>query len=173
MISRAPNINPWRLAVVAVPFSTLLLAAAIMPLPLSIKIGGYWLMPSLPLIAVYLWTMHRPDLLSPLAVLVVGLLYDLLTNAPLGVSALAFLAAYSIVVSQRLFWLTLSGPGAIVGFVIVILLAETVAWIGISFAYGHFVSPVSGLIELGITVLFFPLARMAFGPLLRAAGTAA
>jgi rod shape-determining protein MreD len=172
MISRAPNINPWRLAVVAVPFATLLLSAALMPLPFSIKVGGYWVMPSLPLIATYLWTMHRPDLLSPLAVLVTGLLYDLLTNAPLGISGLAFVTAYSVVVSQRLYWLTLSGPGAIAGFVIVMLIAEIVTWAGISFAYGRFVSPVPGLIELAISALVFPLARAAFGPLARVTGSA-
>jgi rod shape-determining protein MreD len=170
MITRAPTFNFWRAAALLVPFATILLATLAMPLPFAIKLGGEWLMPSLPILAIFLWAMYRPDLLPPFAVLVAGLLMDLLIDAPLGVSALAFLAAYAIVISQRLYWATLSGPGVLVGFVIVMFAAGTISWLATSFAHGQWVSPVPVLLEGIMSVIVFPLARHAFEPLHRLAG---
>jgi rod shape-determining protein MreD len=166
------NFNPWRAATFLVPFVTIFVTVLMMPLPIAFKFAGYWLVPSLPLVAIFLWTMYRPDLLPPLAVLALGLIMDLLVDGPMGVSALSFLTAYTIVVSQRLYWLTLPRGGVLVGFIIVMLSCGAVAWLAICFAYGRFVSPVPVLLEGLMSVLVFPLMRQVFEPLQRMAGPA-
>ncbi len=172
MISGGANINPWRAGAFLVPFVSILIAVLMMPLPIAFKFAGYWLVPSLPVIAIFLWTMYRPDLLPPLAVLVLGVIMDLLIDAPVGVSALAFLTAYTIVVSQRLYWMTLPRGGILVGFVIVMLSCGMVTWLATSFIYGKFVSPVPVLFEAIISVVAFPAVRWLFEPLQRLAGPA-
>lgn len=172
MIAGGANINPWRAGAFLVPFLSILIAVLMMPLPIAVKFAGYWLMPSLPITAIFLWTMYRPDLLPPLAVLVLGVIMDLLIDAPVGVSALAFLTAYAIVMSQRLYWMTLPRGGVLVGFVIVMLSCDLVSWLATSFAFGKFVSPLSLLLETVISVVAFPLIRRLFEPLQRLAGPA-
>ena len=166
------NFNPWRAATFLVPFLSIFLMVLIMPLPIAFKFAGYWLAPSLPLVAIFLWTMYRPDLLPPLAVLVLGMIMDLLIDGPMGVSSLSFLTAYAIVASQRLYWLTLPRGGVLVGFITVLLACGAVAWLATSFAYGRFISPLPVLFEGVMSVLAFPLMREVFGPLQRIAGPA-
>ena len=166
------NFNPWRAATFVLPFLTIFIAVLLMPLPIAFKFAGYWLVPSLPLVAIFLWTMYRPDLLPPLAVLALGIVMDLLVDGPLGVSSLSFLTAYTIVASQRLYWLTLPRGGVLVGFVVVMLACGAVAWLSTSFAYGRIVSPMPVLLEGMMSVLAFPLMREVFGPLQRLAGPA-
>ncbi|MFZ1990826.1 MAG: hypothetical protein WAW96_13775 [Alphaproteobacteria bacterium] len=166
------NFNPWRAATFIVPFVSIFITVLMMPLPIAFKLAGYWLVPSLPLVAIFLWTMYRPDLLPPLAVLVLGMIMDLLIDGPMGVSSLSFLTAYAIVASQRLYWLTLPRGGVLVGFITVLFACGVVAWLATSFAYGRFVSPLPVLLEGVMSVLVFPLMREVFGPLQRLAGPA-
>jgi len=166
------NFNPWRAATFLVPSLSIFITVLMMPLPIAFKFAGYWLVPSLPLVAIFLWTMYRPDLLPALAVLVLGMIMDLLIDGPMGVSSLSFLTAYAIVVSQRLYWLTLPRGGVLVGFITVLFACGTVVWLATSFAYGRFVSPVPVLLEGLMSVLVFPLMREVFGPLQRLAGPA-
>jgi rod shape-determining protein MreD len=169
MIGGSPTLTPTRAANYAVPLVTLLVATFMMPLPLAIKIGGAWLMPSLPMLVVFLWGIHRPDLLPSFAVALVGLLLDLLIHAPLGCSSLALVVVYAVTVSQRLYWMTVPG-GLLVGFVIAALLGESTSWLANSFAYGRFLSPVPALLEGFMSVLVFPLVSRLFLPLQRLAG---
>jgi rod shape-determining protein MreD len=169
VIARAPTFNVLRFAAL-VPVATILLATFAMPLPFAIRLGGEWLMPSLPILAIFLWAMYRPDLVPPAAVLLAGLLMDLLIGAPLGVSALAFLVAYAIVVSQRLYWMTLPGPGVLVGFVIVMFVSGTALWLATSFAHGRWVSPMPVVLDGIMSVIVFPLVSGAFAPLRRLTG---
>jgi rod shape-determining protein MreD len=172
LIASVTNFNPWRAAAFLVPLVSIFVTVLMMPLPIAFKFAGYWLEPSLPLVAIFLWTMYRPDLLPPLAVLVLGMIMDLLVNGPMGVSALSFLTAYSIVGSQRLYWLTLPRGGVLVGFIMVMLSCGAVSWLATSFAYGRVVSPVPVLLEGMMSVIAFPIMRQVFGPLQRLAGPA-
>src|SRR5690242_6565460 len=57
--------------------------------------------PFFTLMAVYFWTLHRPELLPLPMVFVAGLLLDMLEGAALGVSSLTLLLAHGLVLSQR------------------------------------------------------------------------
>ena len=54
-------------------------------------------MPSMALAAVFYWTVFRPDLLPNWCIFLLGLLQDLLTGAPPGVSIVVFFTAVFLV----------------------------------------------------------------------------
>src|SRR5260221_3993390 len=75
-----------------VPVVTLVVAAIATILP--VRVPGYAaLTPAFTLMAVYHWTIYRPDLLPPLALVAVRLAEDLLTGAPGCTRALLLLLA--------------------------------------------------------------------------------
>src|SRR5258708_2092944 len=76
----------------------ILLTASVLPL----HVPDYAAVaPLLALAGVYYWTIYRPELLPPFAVFIVGLVFDLLSGAPLGVTPLLLLLARTLVLSQR------------------------------------------------------------------------
>jgi rod shape-determining protein MreD len=60
--------------------------------------------PPLALIAVYYWTIHRPDLFRPWMAFLIGLLNDVVNFLPLGLTALLFVGAHQLVLRQRRFF---------------------------------------------------------------------
>jgi rod shape-determining protein MreD len=57
--------------------------------------------PAFALMAVYHWTLYRPDLLPPLALFVIGVVGDSLTGDHLGITALFFLISRAVVLRCR------------------------------------------------------------------------
>src|SRR5262249_6990280 len=76
----------------------LLLLASAVPLPVPAYAA---VAPSFLAMAVYFWTLHRPNLMPSSAVFVLGLLQDLISGAPVGASAIVLLALRFAVLSQR------------------------------------------------------------------------
>ena len=74
------------------PTATVVLAAVIGLLPLPIP-GYAALTPAFALMAVYHWSVYRPDLLPPIGVFAVGFAQDLVTGATVPASALVLLLA--------------------------------------------------------------------------------
>ncbi|MFQ5535048.1 MAG: rod shape-determining protein MreD [Sphingomonadales bacterium] len=76
--------------------------AMVFVIAMPYRIPGFaTVMPQLPLIAVFYWGLMRPDLLPAAAVFAVGLLNDIVTGGPLGLSAIALMLARGLIVSQR------------------------------------------------------------------------
>jgi len=86
------------------PFAVtvLLVLFAMMHLPLP---GFAELAPMLPVMAVYYWSVHRPELLPFWAVFLIGLVVDILAGATLGFNALMLLlvSAFMRAQSRHLF----------------------------------------------------------------------
>src|SRR5271157_4607496 len=82
------------------PIATTLLASVISIQPAPIP-GYAALTPAFTLMAVYHWTIYRPDLLPPLALFLIGVAQDLLAGAPLGMTALLLLLARAMVRRHR------------------------------------------------------------------------
>ena len=95
-----PPVGVARHAATAIPFilTAFLTLAALVPIHTPIL---RWIGPSLPLIAVYYWAVHRPDLLPRLAVFLIGLAIDMLHGTPIGTAALSYALVYEIVVRNR------------------------------------------------------------------------
>ena len=78
---------------------SIVLALAVV-LPIGLPHWGE-LAPPLLLIAVYYWSVVRPDLMPPTAAFVLGLFQDLLTSAPLGSGALVMVLTQWTMRGQR------------------------------------------------------------------------
>jgi rod shape-determining protein MreD len=113
--------------------------------------------PVLPLMAVYHWTVYAPGLMPAHMVFVAGLLFDLLSGAPLGVNALTFLLVYGVVLSQRRF---IAGKSFLIvwlGFALVALGAAVVYWALTSVIHVTLLDPGAFAAQYAIMVGLFPL----------------
>ena len=113
--------------------------------------------PAFALMAVYYWTLYRPDLLPFAAVFVVGLLADLLEGAPLGVSPLTLLLAYALVLSQREHLMMRGFTVIWVGFLVVTAAAAALQWGVVSLFYGMLVDVRAFLFQGVFTVAVYPV----------------
>ena len=123
-----------------------------------LQIPGYAVVaPSLPLMAVYYWTVFRPDLMPRLAVFGIGLLQDALAGLPLGVNAVVLLLLHAVVSSQRRF---LVGKPFWVfwwGFMLVAAAAVGLTWGIVSVLRGAFIAPSAAVFHLILTIAAFPV----------------
>lgn len=92
------RIDLWARSLVPFALTALLVVLSLAP----VRLPGFGaIAPWLPLIAVYFWSAHRPDLLPVWAVFLLGLFCDLATGGPLGVSSVALMLVQLAVKSQR------------------------------------------------------------------------
>jgi len=123
-------------------------------IPISF-VGGLVPPPLLGLVPVYFWCLVRPDLMTPAAALVVGIMEDVMSGAPPGTWTLAFVLSYAVVARQRDSFAGLSGLGAVLGFAAAALTACTSAYFTVAALYGH-LPPIGPVVaELAVTVIFY------------------
>ncbi len=126
-------------------------------------LGGVLPAPLLALMPVYFWGLVRPDLMPPAVAFLLGVLQDLLSGGPPGVWALAFVAVYAIIDTQRDFFAGLSGLGAILGFALAMLIAGLTAY-GVGAFYDWQLPPSLPLIaEIAISVVVYIPVVLFFG----------
>ena len=82
------------------PFFVTLLVIMVAIVPLRVPLLSP-VIPALPLIAVYYWSVYKPNLMPVWAVFLVGLFQDLLAAGPAGVGILSLLLVYGLVESLR------------------------------------------------------------------------
>ncbi len=147
----------------ATAFLCCLLSVTAWPLPFLGAVS-----PPLALIAVYYWTIHRPDLFGPGSAFLIGLINDALNGLPFGLSALLFIAAQQILLQQRRFIAGHSFLALWVGFIIAILSIMITEEILISLIRGQSVPFFPVLIQSLLAVVIFPLPCWLFIRLQRA-----
>jgi|SRR5579883_37874 rod shape-determining protein MreD len=113
--------------------------------------------PAFPLMAVYHWTLYRPDLLPFVAVFAAGLLLDMLTGAPLGISSLVLLLAYALVLSQRELLLMRRFTVVWIGFLVVTASAAALQWVVVSLFYGTLLDARAFLFQAVLTAAVYPV----------------
>ena len=118
--------------------------------------------PMLPLIAIYHWTVYRPELMPAVAVFLVGLLQDALSGLPFGVNTLVYLIAYGVVLTQRSFLVGKSFPIVWFGFALVGAAATLVAWGLVSAISATVVEGRAGFFQYLVTLGGFPLVSWLF-----------
>lgn len=143
------------------PFALTVLLVLINVLPLHVP-GFARVMPILPLMSVYLWAVHHPNLMPAYAVFIVGLLQDILTGAPLGVNVLAYLVVYGLVVWQRRFLVGKSFAVIWVGFSLVGLGAMVVSWMLVSVFHSVLAEPEAMAFQYLLSLGVFPLLSWLF-----------
>ena len=118
--------------------------------------------PSLALMAVFYWSLHRPDLLPAVAVFLVGILYDILTGGPMGVQAFILLGAYWVTSSQRQLFLGKSFLVVWWGFMMIAATAAIVQWVLMSLIFGTLIVPLPAVFSFLQTVALYPLFAWIF-----------
>ena len=114
--------------------------------------------PLLALAGVYYWTIYRPELLPPTAVFIVGLVFDLLSGAPLGVTPLLLLLARTLVLSQRRYFVNRLFPFVWCGFTIVAAMAIAFLWALGGLLSGAMLDMRAAILQWVLTVASFPAA---------------
>lgn len=115
------------------------------------------LLPLLPLMAIYHWSIYRPALMTGIAVFGIGIAVDLLTGSYLGVNTLILLLVRYAVASQRSFLAKRSFWLVWWGFMVVCALALLVEWLLVSALAKQFVWPQSFLLQYLIGLTVYPL----------------
>ncbi len=153
-----------RLDLVARMLTPSLIAVALVIVSVvPLHIPGYSaVIPSLALMAVYYWALHRPDLLPAAAVFLVGLLHDILTGGPMGIQALILLVAYWVTGSQRRLFLEKSFLVVWWGFMMLAAGAAIMQWILMSLSFGALIIPRPAVFAYLMTVAIYPLFAWAF-----------
>ena len=138
-----------------VPFSLTLLLGFLGTVPIFFP-GYKPVAPAMTLIAVYYWSIFRPDLMPPIAVFALGFFHDLLSGTPLGLSAFILLLVRSAVVSQRRFFMGNSFFIMWGGFLLISAGAMALAWEIISWLESSFVHATPAFFQFLITLALFP-----------------
>jgi rod shape-determining protein MreD len=103
------NQNVWTRFDVAArnlsPFVFTLFLVVVAMVPFKVP-GLSAIIPSLGLISVYFWVIHRPDLMPAWVVFLIGLIQDLLSGGQLGVGTMVLLLVWLAIAAQRRFFST-------------------------------------------------------------------
>jgi len=145
----------------SMPVMLALLLVLVNVIPFHIP-GLSRIVPVLPLMAVYQWAVYRPGLMPPLAVFFIGLMYDILSGAPVGVNAVVFLAVYGVVAYQQRFFTGKSFLVVWMGFGIVALGASVLSWMLVSILSASIVEPRAAFFQYLLNFGFFPLLAWIF-----------
>lgn len=135
----------------------------------SVHLPGYWAVtPAFALMAVYHWTLYRPDLLSPVALFGIGILYDLLSGGPPGVTSLLFLCSRIAVLHCRRWLIGRAFPFVWGGFTLLTATAMVGLWLVQSALVFRFVGVSPSIYRAVLTISLFPILSFLLGRLQRA-----
>ena len=118
--------------------------------------------PALTLMAIYFWSIYRPDRLPLVATFLVGLIQDALSGAPLGLTALVLLLAQGVVLSQRRFFHGQAFLFEWWGFMLVAPGAALATWAFTSLYFGVLVTPRPLGFQLLLTIALYPCLAWLF-----------
>lgn len=135
----------------------ILLGAMPLSMPIDLPIT-----PAFGLMAVFYWSVYRPDLMPAVAVFALGLMQDLISGALLGITAVIWLGTFGIVLNQRKIFLGKPFAMSWWGFSMVAVAAGAARWLISSALAGHLLDAHRMTAELTATVLLFPLAVALF-----------
>ena len=108
------------------------------------------------LMAVFYWSIHRPDLLSPVTAFLLGLLQDILVGMPPGMNALVLVLMRNIAVSQSRVFRGRSFALLWWGFGLMAFAAAFVVW-ALSMVYDFaYIDPLPGVFQAAMTTALFP-----------------
>ena len=118
--------------------------------------------PLFALMAVFYWSIYRPEKLPLPAVFAIGLVQDALGGGPMGMIALLLLAAYGVGVSQRRFFL---GKGFVVewcGFAVIGSGVALAAWLVASLYFTTILDPRPFAVQGLLTSALYPCMSWLF-----------
>jgi rod shape-determining protein MreD len=142
-----------------VPFATALAAVLIDVAPVA-GTGPTGLTSFSTLCVVYFWSLYRPDLFTPTAAFLTGLVYDGLAGLPLGLTSLALLLVRNLMILQQRFFVTRSFLVIWSCFLLLAPAVEAARWLLSSLWWGHLFALQPLLFELMVTMALYPVASL-------------
>lgn len=142
----------WRLCVAYVVLLGLVLLNV---MAISYPFTGAVKVPFL-LMALYFWSIFRPDFLPVWMTFLLGILLDSLTGLPLGLSALVFVLGRWFIVDQRRFFLAHSFVVIWLGFGLFCLCAGGAQWLIYGLMSADFSSLKTLVFSCALSTAFFP-----------------
>ncbi len=140
----------------SLPMVLTLLMVLIMALPKSFPAFGD-AMPALSLMAIFYWSIQRPDLMPGWVVFLTGLFEDLLTGAPLGLNVGILLLIHVVIASQRRFFLSRPFSASWGAFALVALFAMIIKVMLHNALTGYMTTFENGFIHYMLTVSLYPI----------------
>jgi rod shape-determining protein MreD len=125
-------------------------------LPIGLPQWGV-LAPPLLLIAVFYWSIVRPDLMPPTAAFVLGLFQDLLTHSPLGSGALVMVLTQWTMRGQRRYLANRPFFLMWAAFAPVVAIAGALDWLIYALLNFHAVSVLGALARMVLGFVLFPV----------------
>ena len=143
------------------PFVITLFLALVPVLPLHLP-HEMDLVPAFTLMAVFYWTVYRPDLMPASAVFAIGIIQDFAAGAPLGVTSLILLGTHGVVLGQRRLFVGKPFAMAWSGFMLVDAAATFVSWGFASLLAGEPLALGQPLLQFVATMAMFPMLAWFF-----------
>lgn len=137
------------------PAALTLAAVFISVVPLGVS-GLPEVTPFFTLMAVYHWSIYRPELLPAPAVFVLGVVQDGLSGGPLGLFALILVVVYGLVTMQRRTFLGKTFSVEWFGFSLVVLGATLASWLISCIYYATLMDPRPVILQAGLTLAIYP-----------------
>ena len=139
--------------------TALLVLVALMHLPLP---GFAELSPMLPVMAVFYWSLHRPELLPFWAVFLIGLTIDALTGGTLGFNALMLLLVAAFMRPQRRYLIDRGFPTHWFVFMIVVTAFEFLRWALMAALVHEFLSIGVPALRVLLAIALYPFLSWVF-----------
>jgi rod shape-determining protein MreD len=144
-----------------IPGLTLILCIFVATIPMGLPYLSD-VTPFLSLMAVYYWSIYRPDLMPAVVVFAGGLLQDVLTGGPVGLLALVLVLVHGVGVSQRGVFLGKSFQVEWWGFGLVTVAAVLFGWAAASLYFTTFIDSRAFVVQALLTVAIYPLVTRLF-----------
>lgn len=159
------RLDSWARA--AAPLALTLAVVIVKLVPLRLPAFSV-IAPDVVLMAVFYWTVHRPDLLRSWGAFVVGLLEDILTGTPLGVTSLVLLLVHWTIIAQHRVLRGLSFALLWAAFAVTAAGAKAlIVALALVISHGR-VDPTILFAQYAFTVAFYPLVSLLMGRAQRA-----
>jgi len=156
MASGGQHLRITRFIWAVAPGVSVFLCIILMLLPYG-QIAGRFVTPALPLIPLYYWSIHRPELLPPLLVFCLGLFHDFASAGAVGVWPVVYLIVYAVTLAQRGEIEGLPMRFAWAAFAGVTLLGLLGGWFAYSIYMGKFVDILPMGLQALTTAALFPI----------------
>lgn len=112
--------------------------------------------PALPLIAVYYWSVHKPHLMPFWAVFLIGLVQDLMTGGPLGVATITLMSVSAFISWRRRAFIGASFVVIWGLFMFVAAGAYLITWLLVSLGMFRVLDPQPAVFQYLLTLAVYP-----------------
>ena len=124
--------------------------------------GQPQLQAAVALACVFFWSVFRPDSMPPVAAFLLGLLTDLLSLSPPGLTVLVLLIVHGVALRTRRF---VAAQGFVVVWLVFVAVAagaSAIEWALTSVLVFRLLPPGPALLQFGVSAGFYPLLAMVF-----------